>query len=435
VLFFFSTCSARWENVAYGAKTWREYLNLTQFNRSIPVGLKFVFGLFCTIVAKGAFGVFVCVKINNVSYLADDFNVQCNSSDSVYMNLVAYAAFGILQVVIIPAVALILLWLAIRPQGGWDKATKDWSVRFMMDMFVSEKEFENNTEYTRAWWFESFRVYRKLLFVLVARVVPKQAEQFMYAICLLTLSVLVVSKNDPFLSTTANRVEVTAQVLLHVSLVIASTYFTAGGSAETEADSSARIAAAAVVLATLLFTTLLYVGCIIRATLAERQTPLREQGQNEPGSRRSLFQRFSTMFTTPPPAENVINVELMDCLPDAPSVAAIEAAGHSDNGMGSQSSAGGVVMTSNRLSLALPDSSDCGRQENDLAKENQDLVLENERLQSEIATKDDMIARLRASSLGQRDNHFLDEDANDLEEQLQQHQQHRQHQQQAFDLR
>jgi hypothetical protein len=46
------------------------YVHLREYNKSLLVGLKFIFSLFCTTVARASFGTFVCLDVYGVSYLS-----------------------------------------------------------------------------------------------------------------------------------------------------------------------------------------------------------------------------------------------------------------------------------------------------------------------------------------------------------------------------
>ena len=95
-------------------QTLRAYVEDNQYDRSLPVGVKFIFGLLCVSIAKGSFSALVCVKVYGVEYLRADFSVVCDaSSDPAYASLVAWAALGLLQILVAPALVLLLLWDAI----------------------------------------------------------------------------------------------------------------------------------------------------------------------------------------------------------------------------------------------------------------------------------------------------------------------------------
>ena len=58
-------------------QTLRAYVEDNQYDRSLPVGVKFIFGLLCVSIAKGSFSALVCVKVYGVHYLRADFSVVC----------------------------------------------------------------------------------------------------------------------------------------------------------------------------------------------------------------------------------------------------------------------------------------------------------------------------------------------------------------------
>ena len=90
---------------------------------------------------------------------------------------------------------------------GWDNKEP---VQFLHDMFQED-----------SWWFESFRLIRKVLLTLVARVMTVQGEQLVAAGLLLTVSQTVVSQFKPYREATANRIELLAQTVLMLCMLIA----------------------------------------------------------------------------------------------------------------------------------------------------------------------------------------------------------------------
>ena len=120
-------------------------------------------------------------------------------------------------------------------------------MKFLHDMFEDE-----------SWWFESFRILRKVMFTLVARVMINQGEQLVCACVILVISQTVVSQYKPYLERTANRIELLAQTVLIVCMIVSSMYFTG-----EPAEDQARHSAAGAVFALLFCTLILYLVAIV----------------------------------------------------------------------------------------------------------------------------------------------------------------------------
>jgi hypothetical protein len=103
--------------------------------------------------------------------------------------------------------------------------SKKHKFKFLWDMY-NENSF----------WMEPFRVYRKVLFTLVASAMTQRAQQLVAASVLLMASLLVLVHFKPFKSKTANRIELVAQAVLSVCMAIASVYFTGRTSEGSDAN-------------------------------------------------------------------------------------------------------------------------------------------------------------------------------------------------------
>jgi len=226
----------------------------------------------------------MCVNVNGVKYLKEDMSIICNpSTDRQYAGLIAFAIIGLLQVFIFPFLIIIVLYIALFKNGvGWDNKKP---VRFLHDMFQED-----------SWWFESFRLIRKVLLTLVARVMTVQGEQLVAAGLLLTVSQTVVSQFKPYREATANRIELLAQTVLILCMLIATLYFTE----ETATAIDSKAVAAGIVFVILFVTLLSYIIAISWAECCVPSMPnedvRQEQTQADNGYLRRFSARLSLLF-------------------------------------------------------------------------------------------------------------------------------------------
>ena len=93
-----------------------KYVLAKEYNLS--VGLKFIFSLLCTSIARASLGVFMCVTVNGVGYLKEDLSIVCVGSDGQYSGLGFFASVGLLQVFVFPFVVNAVLYRALFKGGG-----------------------------------------------------------------------------------------------------------------------------------------------------------------------------------------------------------------------------------------------------------------------------------------------------------------------------
>jgi hypothetical protein len=250
----------------------------------------------------------MCVNVNGKHYLKEDMSIVCNpTTDEQYSGLIGYATIGLLQVFVFPIAITTLIYCAIfNVNVGLDKA----AVAFLHDMFQED-----------SWWFEGFRLLRKVLLTLVARMMTDLSQQLIAASIILTVSQTIVSQYKPYLEKTANRIELAAQTVLIICMVISSLYFSGGDRETSNSKQSAAVAVFALLFATL-FT---YIVAITWAQCSS--VPLqREEGDRQEqaiegneGYPRSWISRVSVLFRRK--SHSVEDPELQEMgleLPEAP---------------------------------------------------------------------------------------------------------------------
>jgi hypothetical protein len=212
------------ENLAAQDLSLGAYCAAQQYNKSLPRGTMLIFSVACMAIARASFSVFVCVEIEGRSVLLQDTTLQCDvDSDLKYARLQAWAIFGILQVTLLPLLILMYLYISHVRKGGWSQQTQERYVLFLCDAYVPV-----------AWWFYPFRVIKKICFTLITQLPMQVNVRLLWAHLLLIGSLVVVTFTMPFISTTANRLEIGAQVLLTVCVSIASAHFVGGHTTSSE---------------------------------------------------------------------------------------------------------------------------------------------------------------------------------------------------------
>ena len=117
-------------------------------------------------------------------------SIPCDpSSSSQYAILVFVSIFGMVQVFVVPLLIDLYLWVALFRKGGWSLEAREQYVEFLHDMYEDH-----------AWFFESFRIYRKICFALVAQLVYPLGNQFIAAATILSISLCIVVRLHPYLS-------------------------------------------------------------------------------------------------------------------------------------------------------------------------------------------------------------------------------------------
>jgi hypothetical protein len=290
------------------------YIKKNEYSRSIPRSMLFIFSFASMLIAKASFSSFVCREIGDRNVLLADMSISCDWNDARYPYLAAWSIFGVCQVVVVPLLFIPFIYIGRFHKGGWSVPAQDTFVSFLYGSYVD-----------KAWWMECLRIEKKVLIVLISKFVPRSGLQLMYTEILLVCLIMLMASYQPYVSTTANRLELVAHAVLATCLAIASAYFVGDYAVTDEANVCAQIVIA--LLSTVLF---LYTAIIIVYMCREARALQDEDAAGKSAKKNSsapkapdeviptsLAVRTSTLFDA---GENAGDVEMQDYLNSLPVV-------------------------------------------------------------------------------------------------------------------
>ena len=212
----------------------------------------FIFTLLCVGLSGSSFSVYVCWTVDGTARLASDMSIICDGEkDARYSVLLFASILGLVQAVGIPLLLILLLYHALFFRGGWSEKKR---------LYIAWLHTHLRVE---AWWFEAFRILRKVTFVWVARNINSSSSvQLMMANLLLMLSIVVTAVYQPFRSTVANRIEITSQMLIAACLNMSFAFFGSGTDLQTTEEQRAAVGVGIVLTIVLIF--LIYLFVLVR---------------------------------------------------------------------------------------------------------------------------------------------------------------------------
>ena len=138
----------------------RQWVAQQSMHLSILRGAKFLYTLVSPTVAAAGFSHFQCVEIDGHRWLRKELELECYST-SEWKYQAVWAVFAILQAALPPVVILIYLYQADRSGARFQSYWGHWTVNFQ----------------PHAFWFEPFRLIRKVGFVMVVFIFQRVEEQ------------------------------------------------------------------------------------------------------------------------------------------------------------------------------------------------------------------------------------------------------------------
>jgi hypothetical protein len=252
--------------------SFRQFFHSQGYTHSIAVSAMFMYSICTIMVATASFGAFNCIEVGNARYLSADLSIACDEG-ATYSRILSLAYIGIFQVVVLPLFLVVFLYFALKHGGGWSPGRQGALGVFYSAYTVS------------AWWYETVRILRKVLWVCIAQLVASSRFQLMYCNGLLMGSLVLTAKMSPYMSNTANRLEVFSQSILAACLLIAAAYFIGEFSQTSEAVHAGLLVVVALIV---VFTC--YVVVVIKLTCCNASDPKWQE------VKRGFNKRASGMF-------------------------------------------------------------------------------------------------------------------------------------------